>query len=50
MNLNLIKNSADFIGNKDEIVKIKNLVDSENLSKCILIKGPPTSGKTELIK
>lgn len=50
MNLNLIKNSSNFIGNKEEILKIKNLINSPNLSKCILIKGPPISGKTTLIK
>ena len=48
--VNLINKIENFIGNKDAIIKIKNLINSEPLSKCILIKGPPVSGKTTLIK
>ena len=45
---NLIKKTSDFIGNLDGINQIKNILN--NSTKCILIKGPPSCGKTTLIK
>lgn len=44
----LIQKLDDFIGNKDEIINIKDLI--KNNSKCILIKGNATTGKSTLIK
>ncbi len=51
MESNLTINKLDdFIGNKDKIEEIKKLLVNSQQNKCILIKGPPISGKTTLIK
>lgn len=51
MNLtNLIKNSDDFIGNKETILNLKKTIQKEKLNKFILIKGSSLTGKTFLIK
>ena len=43
-----INKISDFVGNKNEILNLKNSIENE--SKCLLIKGLPMTGKTTLIK
>jgi len=48
--LTLIKNSNDFVGNKETILNLKNTLTKDKLNKFILIKGSSLTGKTFLIK